>query len=344
MIELTSRQKIILSLIVHEHTRTAQPVASKTLIEDFGLQISSATVRNEMNTLTELGLIRQPHTSAGRVPTEEGYRFFVSNLVQQTALPTATRNTISHQFYQSRRGLDHWLPLAASVLANQSQAVSLVTAPHSDRVAFKHIELISIRGSQVLMVLVLLGGEIRQQILALDEVYSQESLSRTANYFNQEFEAKLLHQIEVLEANADSLVQQIFVSIIDQMQLSEKLVTGELFLDGLSNVLSTPEFAATSQERSPLRLLEERPMLNDLFSRTVLTEDIGGVQVLIGGEGTWQELRDCSVILTRYGIQDQLSGMLGILGPMRMPYGQAISAVRFVADLLSDLVTDTLID
>lgn len=85
-------------------------------------------------------------------------------------------------------------------------------------------------------------------------------------------------------------------------------------------------------------------MLNDLFSRTVLTEDIGGVQVLIGGEGTWQELRDCSVILTRYGIQDQLSGMLGILGPMRMPYGQAISAVRFVADLLSDLVTDTLID
>ena len=344
MIELTSRQKIILSLIVHEHTRTAQPVASKTLIEDFGLQISSATVRNEMNTLTELGLIRQPHTSAGRVPTEEGYRFFVSNLVQQTALPTATRNTISHQFYQSRRGLDHWLPLAASVLANQSQAVSLVTAPHSDRVAFKHIELISIRGSQVLMVLVLLGGEIRQQILALDEVYSQESLSRTANYFKQEFEAKLLHQIEALEANADSLVQQIFVSIIDQMQLSEKLVTGELFLDGLSNVLSTPEFAATSQERSPLRLLEERPMLNDLFSRTVLTEDIGGVQVLIGGEGTWQELRDCSVILTRYGIQDQLSGMLGILGPMRMPYGQAISAVRFVADLLSDLVTDTLID
>lgn len=344
MIELTSRQKIILSLIVHEHTRTAQPVASKTLIEDFGLQISSATVRNEMNTLTELGLIRQPHTSAGRVPTEEGYRFFVSNLVQQTALPTATRNTITHQFYQSRRGLDHWLPLAASVLANQSQAVSLVTAPHSEKIAFKHIELISTRGSQVLMVLVLLGGEIRQQILSLDEVYSQESLSRTANHFNQELENKSLHQIEVLEASADPLVQQILAAILDQMHLSEQLVTGELFLDGLSNVLSTPEFTTLNQERSPLRLLEERPMLNDLFSRTVLTEDIGGVQVLIGGEGTWQELRDCSVILTRYGIQDQLSGMLGILGPMRMPYGHAISAVRFVADLLSDLVTDTLID
>lgn len=343
MIELTSRQKIILSLIVHEHTRTAQPVASKTLIEDFGLQISSATVRNEMNTLTELGLIRQPHTSAGRVPTEEGYRFFVSNLVQQTALPTATRNTITHQFYQSRRGLDHWLPLAASVLANQSQAVSLVTAPHSERIAFKHIELISTRGSQVLMVLVLLGGEIRQQILSLDEVYSQESLSRTANHFNQELENKSLHQIEVLEASADPLVQQILAAILDQMHLSEQLVTGELFLDGLSNVLSTPEFTTLNQERSPLRLLEERPMLNDLFSRTVLTEDIGGVQVLIGGEGTWQELRDCSVILTRYGIPDQLTGTVGVLGPMRMPYGRTISTVRFVAGLLSDLVAENLV-
>jgi len=344
MTELTSRQKIILSLIVHEHTRTAQPVASKTLIEDFGLQISSATVRNEMNTLTELGLIRQPHTSAGRVPTEEGYRFFVSNLVQQTVLPTATRNTIAHQFYQSRRGLDHWLPLAASVLANQSQAVSLVTAPHSEKIAFKHIELISTRGSQVLMVLVLVGGEIRQQLLALDEVYSQESLSRTANQFNLELENKSLRQIEAFEAGVDPLFQQIFAAILDQMQLSEQLITGELFLDGLSNVLSTPEFAMADQNCSPLRLLEERPMLDDLLARTVLTEDIGGVQVLIGGEGTWQELRDCSVILTRYGIQDQLSGMLGILGPMRMPYGHAISSVRFVADLLSDLVTDTLIE
>jgi len=344
MTDLTSRQKIILSLIVHEHTRTAQPVASKTLIEDYGLPISSATVRNEMNTLAELGLIRQPHTSAGRVPTEEGYRFFVSNLVQQTVLPSATRNTISHQFYQSRRSLDHWLPLAASVLANQSQAVSLVTAPHSEKIAFKHLELISTRGLQVLMVLVLLGGEIRQQILALDEAYSQEVLSRTANHLNQEFENKSLRQIEALEPSNDPLVQQILTAILDQMHLSEDLVTGELFLDGLSNVLSTPEFAATNQERSPLRLLEERPMLNDLLSRTVLTEDIGGIQVLIGGEGTWQELRDCSVILTRYGIQDQLSGMLGILGPMRMPYGQAISTVRFVGDLLSDLVTDTLIE
>lgn len=180
MITLTERQRLILSLIIHEHTRTALPVGSKSLAEQYGLQMSSATIRNEMAALTDLGYLRQPHTSAGRVPTEDGYRFFVSNLVQQTTLPATTRNTISHQFYQSRQDIDQWLRLAASVLANQSQAASIVTAPHSDKARFKHLELVSTRGRQVLMVMVLVGGEIRQQLLTLPEPITQEGLSRIA--------------------------------------------------------------------------------------------------------------------------------------------------------------------
>jgi len=177
MEELTERQKILLSLIVHEHTLTAKPVGSATLVRQFGLPISSATIRNEMTAMTDMGYLRQPHTSAGRVPTEKGYRFFVSNLLQQSTLPAATRNTIAHQFYQARQQLDEWLRLAATVLANQSRAASIVTAPHSKQVAFKHLELIATRASQVLMVLVLMGGEIRQQIFMLDEVVSQDKLS-----------------------------------------------------------------------------------------------------------------------------------------------------------------------
>ena len=344
MTELTDRQKIILSLIVHEHTRTAQPVASKTLISAYNLKISSATIRNEMNTLTELGFLRQPHTSAGRVPTEEGYRFFVSKLVQHTALPAATRNTIAHQFYQSRKGLEYWLPLAASVLANQSQAVSIVTAPHSEKVTFKHLELIATRASQVLIVLVLVGGEIQQQILSLDSNRSQEQLSQIAAQINHLCENASLEQITQLPPNPDPLVNQLIAAVIDQLTIANKLVTGELFLDGLTNVLAEPEFSDYSPVNSPLRLLEERPMLNDLIARTVLTEEIGGVQVLIGGENTWQELQNCSIILTRYGVPDQLSGALGILGPMRMPYSQTISTIRYVAELMSGLVSDNLVN
>ena len=344
MKELSDRQKIILSLVVHEHTRTAQPVASKSLLKQYNLKISSATIRNEMNTLEEMGFLRQPHTSAGRVPTEEGYRFFVTNLVQHTSLPSATRNMIAHQFYQARRGLDYWLPLAASVLANQSQAVSIVTAPHTQKVTFKHLELIATRGSQVLMVLVLVGGEIQQQIISFETGQTQEALSQLANQVNQLCENRTIEQISNLPPSDAANINLVLDAIKEQLSLANKLVTGELYLDGLSYVLGAPGFVDNEPANSPLKLLEERSMLDDLISRTVLTEDIGGVQVLIGGEGTWQELQNYSVILTRYGIPDQLSGTLGILGPMRMPYRQTISTVRYVGELMSGFVSDNLID
>jgi len=341
--ELTERQKLLLSLIVHEHTRTAQPVGSKTLVEQFTLPISSATIRNDMTALTELGYLRQPHTSAGRVPTEEGYRFFVSNLAQQTTLPAPMRNTITHQFYQAQQDLDGWLRLAASVLATQSQAASIVTAPHTEKVAFKHLELISTRAAQVLMVLVLVGGEIRQQILSLNDATTQESLSTLAARINETCANCSLEQINRMDLIMDPPGLQVLEAVRQQMRFSQKLVTGEIYLDGVTNVLAEPEFADSEQARSALSLLEERGKLDDLLSRTILGNEVGGVQVLIGGEGTWQELRQCSVILTRYGIPDQLTGMVGVLGPMRMPYGRTISTVRFVAGLLSDLVAENLI-
>ena len=344
MEELTERQKILLSLIVHEHTLTARPVGSATLVKQYSLPISSATIRNEMTAMEEMGYIRQPHTSAGRVPTEKGYRFFVSNLLQQPTLPAATRNTITHQFYQARQQLDEWLRLAASVLANQAQAASIVTAPHSKKVAFKHLELISTRASQVLMVLVLVGGEIRQQIFSLDEIVSQQKLSSLAAELNAHCQNCTLAQLEKLDLDLDDIGNTVLGVIKEQMRLSERLVIGEIYMDGLTNVLAEPEFADTEQARSALSIFEERNKLDDLLSRSFLGDEIGGVQVLIGGEGTWEELRQCSLILSHYGIQDQLTGTLGILGPMRMPYGQIISTVRFMANLLSELVAENWIE
>ena len=135
--KLTDRQKLVLTLIIHEHIQTAQPVGSNALVRKYNLSMSSATVRNEMTILTDYNLLKQPHTSAGRIPTEEGYRYFVGNLIQHSHLPTNTRRTITHQFYQSRQDVEQWLKLAASVLANQAQAASLVTAPHSDKAIFQ---------------------------------------------------------------------------------------------------------------------------------------------------------------------------------------------------------------
>lgn len=340
--KLTDRQKLILTLIIHEHIRSAQPVGSNSLVDKYNLAMSSATIRNEMAALTDFELLRQPHTSAGRVPTEEGYRFFVGNLIQKSGLPTNTRRTITHQFYQSRQDAEQWLKLAASVLANQSQAASLVTAPHSEKAIFKHLELIATRGRQVLMVLVLMGGEIRQQFITLAEAVPQEQLSQIANQLSNLCEQCNTQKISRLRGQMDALGEEILEILLAEMELIEEFTTGEIYLDGMANVLSEPEFSESDDARQALHILEERSLLENLLASTIMNTDVGGIQVLIGGEGTWEELRQCSLVLARYGDPNTLTGSVGVLGPIRMPYDRTISTVRFIANVLSDLVSESL--
>ncbi len=345
MNDLTERQRFLLTLIVHEHIRSAQPIGSAHLVERYKLDMSSATVRNELAALTEMGYLRQPHTSAGRVPTEEGYRLFVSRLIQEPELPDATRRTISHQFYQMRSDVDQWMRLTASVLAHQSRAASLVTAPHPEQTRFKHMELIATRGRQVLMVLVTVGGEIQQRILTLSELVPQERLSEVAGRLSSLLEGKSAEAIHALQAGQPGLEQEMLGYVVEEMTQASNAVSGEVYLDGLANVLAEPEFAGSEEARKALRFLEERTLLQDLATRALATTNPGGVQVLIGGEGTsLSELRPFSLVLARYGTPGIITGALGVVGPMRMPYARTISTVRFLAGLLSDLVTDTLVD
>jgi heat-inducible transcriptional repressor len=342
MSAITERQKLILALIIHTYVETAQPVGSKTLIERYKLESSSATIRNDMVELTEAGLLRQPHTSAGRVPTEEGYRYFVRQLMGQTDLPVNTRRTITHQFYQAGRDVNRWMRLAASVLAHQSQGASLVTSPRPESARFKHLSLISTHGRQVLMVMVWSGGQVRQQMLTLAEPVSQEQLSTAASHINLLCEGLDADAISVLQGQFDALEQDVIKLIREELERMKQVVSGEVYRDGLTNVLAEPEFAESESARKALRVLEERSMLEDLLSRTVLTSGMDEVQVLIGGEGTWEDLRDCSMVLARYGAPGLVTGALGVLGPTRMAYGRTVSTVRFVSGLLSDLVIEML--
>jgi len=343
MNDLTERQRILLTLIVREYIETAQPVGSKTIVERYKLDMSPATVRNELSALTEMGYLRQPHTSAGRVPTEEGYRYFVTHVVYQADLPGPARDTISHQFYQARQDVEQWMPLAASILAHHSRAASIVTAPHSERLHFKHVELIATQGRQVLMVLVMAGGEVSQQILTLAEPVGQERLSAAADRLNQVCLGKTTEEIAALPARTDALDKDILTLALQDMNRGEQRVSGEIYLDGLTNVLSEPEFLESDDARRAVRLFEERSLLQDLLARTTQNAGVGGVQVLIGGEGKWEELKQCSVVLARYGIPGLATGTLGVFGPMRMPYARTIPTVRFMADLLSGLVSETMV-
>jgi heat-inducible transcriptional repressor len=342
MPELTERQKTLLLLIIRDYIESAQPVGSKRLVEHYRIHLSPATIRNEMAALTEMGYLRQPHTSAGRVPTEEGYRYFVSQMMNQAELPESVQRTISHQFHQSRPDIDQWMTLAASILAHQSQGVSVVTAPHAEQAKYKHVELISTQGRQVLMVLVLVGGEVSQQILTLAEPVSQERLSQTASRLNALLAGLAVDAISALPARPDALDQDILTLIAQDMRRNADRVSGEIYTDGLTNVLAEPEFAESDEARRTLRLFEERSTLQDLIARASTGSNVGGLQVLIGGEGGWEELRQCSMVIARYGVPGMVTGMLGVLGPMRMSYARTIPTVRYVAGLLSDLVNDTI--
>jgi heat-inducible transcriptional repressor len=340
---LTQRQETILALIVHDYVETAKPTGSKTLVSKYNLGVSSATVRNEMALLTELGLLRQPHTSAGRVPTEKGYRYFVRKLLGDADLPATEKRQISHQFHQAKRGSDEWIRLAATILAQQSKAASVVTAPSPEWSIFKQMELIATQEHQVLLVLVLQGGDVRQQMLALAEVIHQEQLRETSALITRVCSGKNADQVARKARQFEGLAQEVTDLISEIMARADAVWSGEIYRDGISNMLALPEFVDSPQIQQVLRLLEERSYLEEILAK-VLNPRIGDVQVVIGGEGAWEELKDFSIVLARYGAPGRATGALGVLGPTRMAYGRTISAVSYVAGLLSDLVVGTYSD
>src|SRR5918912_1490854 len=196
--ELSDRCRTILKLAIQEYIESPKPVASETLVRKYGLVYSSATVRNELAHLEELGLLTHLHTSAGRVPTDAGYRYYVENLMDRTPLSATEQRPIRHQFYQVRSELDQWIQLAGAVLARTAQNASVVTTPRSYQARFKHLELIAIHDTTVLLVLVLHDGTIRQQTFTLDTARHQEDLSRSATRINERCLDAAINKIEDL--------------------------------------------------------------------------------------------------------------------------------------------------
>lgn len=334
---------MVLALVVRDYVETAEPISSGRLVKNYQLDFSSATVRNEMAVLEEKGLLSQPYTSAGRVPTKAGYRYYVRQLMGEDQLPAHIQDMIRHQFYQARRDVDDWLSLSASVLAQHSMGAAIVTPLHTEKARFKHLALLSTRGRQVLVVIVLSSGEVHQQTVVFDETLSQERLSEVAariNHLAAGLDAKELKEIEV--ENMDPPLADVFEVVLQTITGSEMISSGEVYRDGLANMLSEPEFSEPEKAKQTLAIFEDRMMLDDLLSRTVFGSDTQGVHVIIGGEDTWDRLEDTSLILASYGAKDHAMGAVGILGPLRMSYSRGVSTVRFVSELISELISESM--
>ena len=333
MNDLTPRQQLILALVIREYVSAAQPVGSKT-IQNYDLGVSSATIRNEMVVLEEYGYLSQPHTSAGRVPTEQGYRYFVERLMSESQLPLDEQRTIRHQFHQVGIDLEQWMRLAASVLARTAQSAAVVTSLKTESCRLKHLEMVSIRETMVMLIVVLEGGMVRQQMLTLDEPMTQETLKQVANRLNDLCVGAGVQRIRACRQQVGAFEQQILDVVVQVMKRVDDQVGLRVYRDGLLNILHQPEFALPERARGVVHVLEDRTILEDLLTEML---EVGGVQVIIGGEGRWNELKECSLVVSPYGVSGEATGALGVMGPMRMPYSRAISTVRYVAALMSDL-------
>ncbi|NQS90939.1 MAG: heat-inducible transcription repressor HrcA [Chloroflexi bacterium] len=343
MTVLSERQKLVLALLVRDYVETAEPISSGRLVNNYRLDFSSATVRNEMAVLEQSGFLFQPYTSAGRVPTKAGYRYYVQQLMGEDQLPAHIQEMIRHQFYQARHDVDDWLSLSASVLAQHSQGAAIVTPLHTEKAQFKHISLLSTRGRQVLVVIILNSGEVHQQTLVLEETINQDQLTMVAARINQlaaGMDANELDEIELEDES--SLLKEIFGVVHQTIKASEVISSGEVYRDGLANMLSEPEFSEPEKAKQTLEIFEDRVMLDDLLSRTVFDSDAPGVHVIIGGEDTWKQLEETSLILASYGAKDHAMGAVGILGPLRMSYSRGVSTVRFVSELISELISESM--
>ncbi len=346
MTPLSQRKQQILRALVEEYIHTATPVASETLVRKYGLNFSSATVRHELAGLEEANLIHQPHTSAGRVPTDLGYRYFVEHLMQESTLSRDEQLLIRHQFYQVQDQLDQWVRLTASVMARLLHSAAVMTPPRSTEGRLKHFEVLSVTDLSAHLVLVLMDGTVKQQRLLLETPLEQEELSALARHFNQIFYAKNAVEVdEFLHQHDLSPVERLIGSTIAGILEQHGDPLGDIFYrEGVVNILEQPEYSRMGPEeernervRKVMEVLEQNRFLPALASHLPSCD---GVQVIIGGENEWDEMKDVSLVIARYGQEGKIGGLLGVIGPTRMQYGRAIAVVRYMAQVMNELLAE----
>lgn len=336
---LSDRRARILALIVEDFVQTAMPIGSQSLVQRHALGMSSATVRNEMSALEEEGMITHPHTSAGRIPSHEGYRYYVRTLMHERQLTLQERVRILHQFQQSAQQLEHWIGLAASVLAQSVQNVALVTEPRLGEVRLKHLQLVEVSEQRALLVVVTGDAAVHQQTVDFGMPTGQEHLTRLANRLNAELAGKRAVEIpkpEVIEP-LSAAEKTVVARVIELLLREEQVQLSHAVVDGVREMLRQPEFETSDRMLDTLEAVDERKLRDAIPTAEV---EPGSVAIVIGDENQDGPYQDMSFVLAKYGMPSGASGLLGVLGPTRMDYADAVSHVRYVSDVLTRLTRD----
>ena len=334
---LTQRAGSVLNILVNEYISTANPVASEEIARLSPTKVSPATVRNAMSLLTDEGYISRPHVSAGAVPSDRGYRYHVETLEEVPPLPDNVQQQIHQHFVRADADLADLSRRCALILSRLATNMAIVTVPQARSPRLKHVQLVYIDEFSALLIIVLQEARLLRRLLTLDEPTDQDSLNQVANYLNDHCSGLSLPEIDNLQGDHGPLVERVKQSAMSLLREADTYSTPEHYVDGLRWLLNQPEMSQGSQARELVELLEEQVLLGSVLSEQ---PDSGDIAVYIGGENSEEHLRPFGVILCQYGIPQQASGTICVIGPTRMSYADAISGVGFLSSLMSRLVLE----
>ena len=340
VIDFSDRMRKVLGAIVEGYIHTAEPVGSKAIVGKLGLNLSPATIRNVMSDLEVLGLLYQPHTSAGRIPTEKGFRFYVDYVLDVHELEEEEREWIRTKYLGYQTEVEDLLRETSRILSSSSHYLAVVWAPKVSFIVLQHIEFVKLKKHVVLAILINPTGLVYHRVVEVEEDFSQSELDHLSDYMNsfltgltlQQARERLVEQMRNEKSVYDHLFEQ-------ALRLGRKALSPtdetDVFIEGRTNIIHEPEFTNISIMTDLFRAFEEKATLVKLLDKCINPQ---GVRIAIGSESEVQEMETCSLVTSTYGYKGEVLGALGVVGPRRMNYSRVIPLVDYTAKLLTEIL------
>lgn len=323
--------------IIQDYIATAEPVGSRTIARKYKLGVSPATIRNEMADLEEMGLIEQPHTSAGRIPSDLGYRYYVDNLMQREELTAGEEDIIRCGYESKSRGIGKVIRDTGNLLSQLTNYAAVVVTSQSKKAAFKHIQLIKMSPVQAMVVVVTEAGTVHHRIIDIPESITVADLETISGVLNRKLQGRIMEDIRL------TLIREIYFELAKQKHIINKAMElvregltleteDKVYLGGVFNILNQPEFHNVEKVKTLLSMLEQERLLCKLMSGVM---ESNGVTVRIGGEMSDKQMQECSIVIGTYRLGDEPIGSIGVLGPTRMEYARVVTIVEYMTKNLS---------
>lgn len=342
--ELTKRDQQVLEAVITDHIQSGEPVGSRTISKRYGLKVSSATIRNVMADLEEMGFLQQPHTSAGRVPTEKGLRFYLDSIMKFKEMEEEERRLIRQALQETQKDMKALLQRTSRILSRFCKQAGVVLWPKISLTRLKQIEFIRLRPHQIMAILISKSGLVHHAVLDWEEDITQDELDKYGRYLNELLEdiplgkakERILNEMRKEKVLFDQLYSRALK--ISRHFFQSALEKSDIYIEGQTNLLNNPEFSDVERMRRLFEAFEDKSRIIRLLDKTLKVSQ--GVQIILGQESELQELQEISLISSPYRRGDTLLGVLGVIGPVRMDYSRIIPVVEFTASLLSQLMEE----